>query len=83
MSLSLDTRLAKLEARRQMQDDDFTTLSTEQLRERIEAAEAELIAHYGGTIEGAIAALEQENDPAAAACVKALKERAEPMEATA
>ena len=69
MNRALDTRLAKLETQRRLQDEDFSRLSGEQLRERIEAAEAALIAHYGGTVEATIAALEQCNDPEAAACV--------------
>ncbi len=75
MTRGLDTLLAKLEARRRMHDDDLTRLSDAELEARIAAGEAALIAHYGGTIEAAIAALEQENDPAAVACVKALRQR--------
>jgi hypothetical protein len=45
------------------------------LHARIEAASVALIGYYGGRIENAIAALEQDNDPDAAACATALNER--------
>ena len=53
MTRALTTRLAKLEARRRMQDEDFSRLSTAALEALQETTMLEIIAHFGGTIETA------------------------------
>ena len=84
MTRALTTRLAKLEARRRMQDEDFSRLSTAELEALQETTMLELIAHFGGRIEKAIEALGQHPHPECVAFVPILQERlAAQMEAAA
>ena len=48
MTRALDNRLAKLEAKRRMHDDDLTRLSDEELNARIERLTLQIVAEYGG-----------------------------------
>jgi len=56
MTRALDNRLAKLEAKRRMHDDDLARLSDEELNARIERLTLQIVAEYGG-IESAIEAM--------------------------
>ena len=72
MTRAIDNRLAKLEAKRRMHDDDLTRLSNEELNARIESLTLQIIAEHGG-IESAIQAMRP--DPICRPIVEALEQR--------
>jgi hypothetical protein len=63
MTRALTTRLAKLEARRRMHDEDVSRLSTAELEALQKATMLEIIAQHGGTIKRAVETLGQHPDP--------------------
>ena len=72
MTRALEGRLARLETKRRMHDDDLTRLSNEELNARIETLTLQIVAEHGG-IESAIQAMGP--DPICRPIVEALEQR--------
>jgi hypothetical protein len=62
MTRALEGRLARLETKRRLHDDDLTRLSDAELDARIARLGGELAAHHGG-MANAIEALRNDPDP--------------------
>jgi hypothetical protein len=73
MTRGFESRLAKLETKRRIHDDDLTRLTDVELQQRLDRIAEEIATHFGG-IDNAIAALRADATPEGKRCADGLEE---------